>query len=86
MIMLHFFGRPQGLLCFKLSRKPTCEAAKVHGFKAAVIFRQFGKTLQVPYRLITLAVRDNYHSWSLLFCSAGLLPSNSSVVHWISVR
>jgi len=45
-----------GLFLCKFSRQPTCKAAQVHGFDAAVALGQVRKTLQVPHRLITLAV------------------------------
>lgn len=77
-----------GLFLCKFSCQPTCKAAQVHGFDAAVALGQVRKTLQVPDRLITLAVgyHDHWLSSLMSALSLDLLPSSSRVLHWISVR
>ena len=85
MVSVSRFGRSQGLLFLQLLRQSACKAAEVHGLEISVIFRhgfrEIGKTLQVPHRLITLAVAYQYHQYGSLLASACLLPSSSRPVH-----
>jgi hypothetical protein len=45
----------------KLFSQPAGKAAEVHDLRAVITFQVVGKVLQVPHRLVTLAVADFDH-------------------------